>query len=63
MESTAETARNVKGRWSRDLVLSWRGAVTALVVVRPVALCTSLAAFVADDGCAWIVGFGGCLPR
>lgn len=41
-------------------VIGLLAAVATLIAV-PVLLWFILAAFVADDGCAWIAGVGGCV--
>ena len=43
------------------LAVGLAAAIAALIIV-PVLIWFVAAAFVADDGCAWIAGVGGCLP-
>ena len=47
---------------ARALSAAVLGSVGAVSLVT-VAVWVVAAVFVADDGCAWIAGLGGCLPR
>jgi hypothetical protein len=50
-------------RHMRHQAIGVVGGGAALVALAAIAFWFVLAAFVSPEGCAWLAGVGGCLPR